>query len=124
MSPYSLDDHWWAWGWTPFPLPTEFGDNPVVDWLRVIACLLAFLLLAVSGRVVLEQRRRQIPMPPGQIARFMALGVAAVSLSLTEVAVMGAPMGPRLVSTLLVDVLGLWGTNRIRIRQRTERIVR
>lgn len=110
----------WSWAWTATNETERFGDNLVFDWLR-IACVAASVVLCfVIARVLLEARRRPGSMMPPQRFRFASLGLAMVSLALTEVSKVGTTATPRLVVTVLVYVLAGLGLRDVRRAQRRE----
>jgi Na+/glutamate symporter len=109
----------WAWTWTP-TIRAEFGDNMFFDWVRVGCVTFGMVLLMVIGRILVEsyRRRRKDPMPRTQAARFVALALAAVSINLTEVAVVGTPATPRLIVNIATLVFGFYGARGIRRKQK------
>ena len=107
----------WSWSWT-VGSHASFGDNPFFDWVRVGCVILGMLLFCAMGRVLMEARRRPVPMPLTQVARFAALALADVSISLTEVAVVGTPATPRLVCNVLALAVGVYGVHGMRQKQR------
>ena len=107
----------WSWSWT-VGHAASFGDNPFFDWVRVVCVVLGMLLFCAMGRVLMEARRRPVPMPTTQTARFLALALADVSISLTEVAVVGTPATPRLVCNILALGVGVYGVSGMRQKQR------
>jgi len=113
----------WTWAWIPYGSTAHFGENPVFDWIRVLCVVFGMMLLMVIGRVVVESWRRADPMPRTQLARFLALALADISISLTEVAVVGTPATPRLIVNVIVVVTGFYGVRGIRRKQRQQPIV-
>lgn len=113
----------WTWNWT-LPFNTEFGDNPVFDWVRVVAVVLAVMLLCATGRVIAESRRRRVAMPPTQVARFVGLALACLSLAGTEIAAVGSVATPRLIVTLLAIGISVYGVRGMRCKQRADRPIR
>ena len=107
----------WSWSWT-VGSGANFGDNPFFDWVRVACVIIGMLLLMAIGRVLIESRRRDVTMPPTQAARFLALIVLDISVSLTEVAVVGTPATPRLIFNVVGAALGLYGVHGMRQKQR------
>ena len=109
----------WTWHWIiPTGRQYNFGDNPVFDWVRVLCVIAAVVMAFAIAKVVLEQRRREIPMTWHQTLRFGSLLLAALSLSLTELAVVGTPATPRLVVNLLCltsGYLGVFGARHFQI---------
>ena len=108
----------WTWDWTPYSNNAHFGDNPVFDWVRVLCVVLGMLMFMAIGRVLVESTRRETPLAYTQCARFISLALADLSISLTEVAVVGTPATPRLVVNVLVNLMGFYGVRGIRQKQR------
>lgn len=109
----------WSWGWLPINPEADFGDNLAFDWIRVVCVVLAMMLLMNIARVLVEHARREEPMPGTQIARFVSLGLATVSLALTEIAVVGTVATPRLLITVVCLVTGAWGVWGMRMKQKS-----
>jgi hypothetical protein len=107
----------WTWSWTP-GFSAQFGDNPVFDWIRVVCVILGMLMLMAIGRVLIEAKRRNEPMPPTQFARFASLALGCLSISLTEIAVVGTPATPRLIVNIAALALGLYGVRGMRRKQK------
>lgn len=97
--------------------PDPFG-NPVVDVFRSLCVVLAVLLVCWTVRVTREQYRRHGRMAPGQLDRFISLGIAAVSIAYTEVVVQGTPLTVRLPVNLAAMFFGFRGLYRMRRDQR------
>jgi hypothetical protein len=114
----------WSWQWIAVQPAATFGDNPVFDWIRVVAVLEAVLLLMAICRVLVESTRRRQLMPATQMARFAALALAAFSLSMTEVSVVGTPATPRLLTTIVILAVGTYGVAGTRHKQRNDPPVR
>lgn len=114
----------WSWSWLPSDPPASFGDNPFFDGMRLLVVLLAITLTLACGRILLEQRRRELPFDRGQAARFVALGLGLWYVALTELAVFGTPATPRLVVGLATTVFGLYGVHKMRSLQRHTPVVR
>lgn len=108
----------WTWSWVPYGTGAHFGENPVFDWVRVVCVVLGVMLAFAIGRVLVEQNRRVTPMPATQIARFAALAFADLSISMTEIAVVGTPATPRLILNILVVGTGFYGVHGMRRKQR------
>lgn len=111
-----LDDVW-TWSWT-VSHPASFGDNPFFDWVRVGCVVVGMVLLMNIGRVLVEQDRRHEKMSRTQLARFVSLALAAVSMSLTEVAVVGTVATPRLIVNIVCLGLGAYGVHGMRRKQK------
>lgn len=114
----------WTWRWVPTQYGASWGDNPFFDWVRVICVVSGVVLMCVIGRILVEQKRREVPMPPTQTARFIALALADVSISFTEIAVAGTPATPRLAVNVLVMLTGIYGVWGMRQKQRRNPPVR
>lgn len=113
----------WTWAWGPpgsLASTAHFGDNPVFDVVRVVVVVCGCFLVWMVARVLVEQRRRREKMPEGQTIRFWALGLAAISIAVTEAYVVGTTATPRLFLNAAVITLGIWGTGSKRRRQKTE----
>jgi len=110
----------WTWTWTVGNDAYSFGDNPVIDSLRIV-CVVGGVVLAVAILGVLrEMRHRDVYVPRTQQLRFVALGLADVYISFTEVAVLGSPGTPRLVVGLLCLLSGALGVHGMREKQKRQ----
>lgn len=112
----------WTWDWVAAVGYDRysFGDNIVVDVLRV-ACVVAGVMLAVAVAGVLrESRHRTTHMPRTQYLRFVALGAADLYISLTEVAVVGSPGTPRLLMGMTALAVGAVGVHGMREKQKRQ----
>lgn len=111
----------WSWDWIAHE-PASFGDNPLADWIRVACAVLAIILVMSVARVIVEQARREVDMTSTQIARFVALALAAISISFTEIAVLGTVATPRLIINVACLMLGAYGVYGIRAKQKQQPI--
>lgn len=109
----------WTWSFVPHGGQWDFGDNPLVDWLRVLCVVLSMLLLMAVLRVLVEARRRPEHLPRTQLARFASLALFTVSVAMTEIAVAGSAGTPRLPLNLAAVVLGIYGVHGMRVKQRS-----
>lgn len=95
----------------------HFFANPWVDAVRSLCVVLAVLLLAWIVRVVREQNVRG-RLTAGQVSRFAALALAAVSIAYTEVIVQGTALTWRLPINLLALGFGFHGIYAMRREQK------
>lgn len=95
----------------------HFFANPAIDAIRTACVIAGILLIAWIARVVAEERRRH-RLGAGQLERFVALGLAALSVTYTEVIVQGTPMTWRLPINILVLAFGFVGIHRLRREQK------
>ena len=114
----------WTWNWVPGHFDATWGDNPVFDWVRALCVVVDVVLMMYVGRVLVEAKRRPLPMPRTQAFRFVSLALFALSTSLTEIAVAGTPATPRLAVNVVATVLGVLGIRGIRRKQRATPPVR
>ena len=117
----------WSWGWGPSNAVVNnahFGDNLPWDIVRILVCIGGLALMWNILRVMVEQHRRTINFGPGQGARLIALLIADVSLSMTELWVVGTPATPRLLMSLAVVCVGTYGVAQMRRQQHDQPIVR
>lgn len=119
----AVNSSWWSWSWIPDPSP-EFGDNLMVDWLRLGIVVWGVYLLAGIGQALREQRRREFRFSPGQYARFLSLIFTIFYICLTEIAVFGTPMTPRFFVGFLALALCFYGLRKLRVKQKSSPIVR
>lgn len=108
-----------TWKWLPGRTHAHLWDNPIPDALRILCAVLGVILACYIVRVLLEGRRRVEPMARTQRARFWALMLADLSITATELTVLGTVMTPRLVINVACLALGGWGVRGIRVKQRT-----
>jgi O-antigen/teichoic acid export membrane protein len=109
----------WSWEWAPHA-SASFGDNPIFDWARVLCVVLGMVLVMAMARVMIESTRRDIPMPPTQLGRFVSLSLAVGYISGTEIAVVGTPATPRLMVGLVAVAVGIYGVWGMRRKQRND----
>lgn len=113
----------WTWHWGPpgsLASKAHFGDNLPFDVIRVGVVIAGAILVALCARVVVEQSRRKRKMARGQVARFIALGLAALAILITEAYVVGTTATLRLPVFAAVIGFGIWGTVGKRASQQEE----
>lgn len=110
-------DPQWDWAWVPIRQDASFGDNLPFDLVRLFVVVVGIVLMFVTARVMVEQKRRAEEFPVTQVGRFVSLAILNGYVVSTEIAVFGTPGTPRLFVGLLGIALGIWGVHGMRRKQ-------
>jgi hypothetical protein len=111
----------WAWTWGPPNGPSRtahFGQNLPFDIVRILLCVASFIMVALTLRVLAEQRRRDLPMSRAQTYRFLGQVTAGVLIGVDLAYTVGTTAGPRLIGCavfITLAMLGVIGKRRLQL---------
>ena len=121
--PTALSTLPWAWTWGPPNGPSrsaQFGDNMPFDILRVALCICAFIMVAMTLRVIIEQSRRPVTMNRAQTYRFLGQAVVGVLIGVDLAYTVGTTAGPRMLACavfIVLATLGVQGKRRLQLNE-------